>query len=275
MLGTGHGGTFDLYNTCFVIQNEQGVFLVDTGGSVEIIRRLKAANIELENIKNIFISHSHTDHILGLIWMFKKMNRMVIHGGVKEKINIYCNDVVYRAIKGVADYIVPSFLMNAIYDITNFIVLNDSDKYTINGIDYEFFDILAKGTKQFGFECILDDSRFVFCGDEPLNPLLNEKIRGADYVTHEAFCLDSEVNIFHAYEKNHSTALSAAKIMDDLDVKNLILYHTEESHGIDRKSLYFEEAKSVFRGNVIVPDDLEVIQLVKGSREKNYEGNYD
>ena len=109
----------------------------------------------------------------------------------------------------------------------------------------------------------LTKNKFVFLGDETLNPLLNERVRGADYATHEAFCLDREENIFHAYEKNHSTALSAAKTMDELSVKNLILYHTEESHGIDRKSLYLGEAQSVFNGNVIVPNDLEEIQLVK------------
>ena len=48
MLGTGNGGTLDLYNTCFVIQNEQGVFLIDTGGSIEIIKRLKQSGIKLE-----------------------------------------------------------------------------------------------------------------------------------------------------------------------------------------------------------------------------------
>jgi len=263
MLGTGNGGTLDLYNTCFVIQNEQGVFLIDTGGSIEIIKRLKQSGIKLEEMKNIFISHSHTDHILGLIWMFKKMSRMAMHGNIKEKIHIYCNDVVYEAIRGISSYVLPSVLMEAIDNITDFVVLNDGNKHIINGIDYEFFDILAKGTKQFGFECMLDGNRFVFLGDETLNPLLNERVRNADYVTHEAFCLDREENIFHAYEKNHSTALSAAKTMNELSVKNLILYHTEESHGIDRKRLYLEEAQSVFNGNVIVPDDLEEIPFVK------------
>ena len=66
-----------------------------------------------------------------------------------------------------------------------------------------------------------------------------------------------------AYKKNHSTALSAAQTMNDLGVKNLILYHTEESHGSERKRLYTEEAESVFNGNIIVPEDLEEIQLVK------------
>ena len=51
MLGTGNGGTLDLYNTCFVIQNDNGNFLVDTGGSIEIIRRLKKVNIDIKEIK--------------------------------------------------------------------------------------------------------------------------------------------------------------------------------------------------------------------------------
>ncbi len=260
MLGTGNGGTLDLYNTCFAIQNERGVFLIDTGGSIEIIKRLKEANIKLEEIKNIFISHSHTDHILGLIWMFKIIGVMAMHGNIKEKINIYCNDTVYETIKGVSNYILSSKLMKVIYSITNFVVLNDCDQYTINGIDYEFFDILAKGTKQFGFECNLDDNRFIFLGDETLNPQLSDRVRGADYVTHEAFCLDSEENIFHAYEKNHSTALSVAKTMNELGVKNLILYHTEESHE-NKKELYQKEAESAFAGNVIVPNDREKIKI--------------
>ena len=39
MLGTGMGSVMDLYNTCFVIQNDNGNFVVDTGGSIEILKR--------------------------------------------------------------------------------------------------------------------------------------------------------------------------------------------------------------------------------------------
>lgn len=263
MLGTGSGGTLDFYNTCFTIQNEQGVFLVDTGGSIEIVKRLKLTNVGLDEIKNIFISHSHTDHILGLIWMFKKIGVMVMHDKIKDTINIYCNDNVYEAIKSIASYVLPASLLEALYKKINFIILKDGDIHTINGIDYEFFDIHAKGTKQFGFESSFDGERFIFLGDETFNPILSDRIRNADFVTHEAFCLDSEESKFHAYEKNHSTALSAASKMNEFGVKNLILYHTEETHGCLRKKLYLEEAQSVFYGNVFVPDDLEEIQFVK------------
>ncbi len=261
MLGTGNGGTLDLYNTCFVIQNNNGNFLVDTGGSIEIIKRLKQVNIELKDIKNIFISHSHTDHILGLIWMFKKLGRTSINGEIETKINIYCNDVVYESIIEVSKHILPEKIVKGILNIVNFHILNNEEKIEINGVEYTFFDIQARGTKQFGFECKLNEKRLVFLGDETLNPNLYERVRKSDYVMHEAFCLDSEENVFHAYEKNHSTAKSASKVMSDLEVKNLILYHTEESHGNERKSLYIKEGKENFSGNIYVPDDLEMIEL--------------
>ena len=261
MLGTGNGGTLNLYNTCFVIQNNKGNFLVDTGGSIEIIKRLKQVNIELKDIKNIFISHSHTDHILGLIWMFKKLGRALINGEIETKINIYCNDVVYESIIEVSKHILPEKLVKRILNIVDFHILKNDEKIEINGVEYTFFDIQARGTKQYGFECNLNKKRLVFLGDETLNSNLYERVRNSDYVMHEAFCLDSEENIFHAYEKNHSTAKSASKVMNDLEVKNLILYHTEESHGNERKSLYIKEGKENFSGNIYVPDDLEIIEL--------------
>lgn len=262
MLGVGNGGTLDLYNTCFAIQHDNDNFLVDTGGSIEIIKKLNQANIDYKKIKHIFISHSHTDHILGIFWLFKKLSGLAMHGEINEKINLYCNDVIFESIMEVSKYILPKKLMDAIYNIVDFKVLHDGDSYNINGIEYTFFDIHAKGTKQFGFECIINNKRLVFLGDETLNPELYNRVKGADYVMHEAFCLDSEENIFHAYEKNHSTAKSASEVMNKLDVKNLILYHTEESHGKERKMLYTNEGQEYFEGNVIVPNELEIIEII-------------
>lgn len=258
MLGTGNGGTLDLYNTCFVIQNKYGNFLVDTGGSIEIIKRLKRVNIDIKDINHIFISHSHTDHILGIIWMFKKLGRASINGEIKSKINIYCNDVVYEAIMGVSKYILPEKLVKGVLNIINFHILNNNEKVEINGTEYTFFDIEARGTKQYGFECVLNGNRLLFLGDETLNSNLYERVRNADYVMHEAFCLDSEENIFHAYEKNHSTVKSACIEMNKLNVKNLILYHTEDTHS-NKKELYTKEAENYFNNNVIVPNELEEI----------------
>jgi len=46
-----------------------------------------------------------------------------------------------------------------------------------------------------------------------------------------------------------------------LGVKNLILYHTEEKTLATRKEKYSQEAAEYFKGRIVVPDDLEVIEL--------------
>ena len=50
MLGVGNGGTLDLYNTCFAIQHDNDNFLVDTGGSIELILITKKSSIYLFHI---------------------------------------------------------------------------------------------------------------------------------------------------------------------------------------------------------------------------------
>ena len=46
-----------------------------------------------------------------------------------------------------------------------------------------------------------------------------------------------------------------------LNAKTLIMYHTEDKNIKNRKMLYVEEGKMFFNGNIIVPDDLEIIEL--------------
>lgn len=77
----------------------------------------------------------------------------------------------------------------------------------------------------------------------------------------EAFCLHSQKDVFKPYEKFHSTALDAGKSAQTLEIKNLVLFHTEDKTLDTRKINYTSETKSVFDGNVYVPDDLEIIDI--------------
>lgn len=53
MLGTGSGFMYEYYETCFVIDNNNEYFLIDTGGSNDIVNILSKLSISLDN--NIFI----------------------------------------------------------------------------------------------------------------------------------------------------------------------------------------------------------------------------
>lgn len=262
MLGTGHGFVFNCYNTCFVLQNDDKYFLIDTGGSAHIVQNLEKVNISLNKIHDIFISHSHTDHILGLFWLLKRMTGMVRSGKYDGKLNIYCNDEVAIAIKNIYPSLFPDIYVNEIDRYINIIVVSDNETKEIANRNYTFFDVKASKNKLFGFETNLDnDKKLIFLGDETCNLELYDKIKNSDYVMHEAFCLDSEQNIFKPYEKKHSTVKSVCEHFNNLNIKNLILYHTEDTHLENRKELYMNEAKIYFNNNVIIPDDLEIIEL--------------
>ena len=78
---------------------------------------------------------------------------------------------------------------------------------------------------------------------------------------HEAFCLYSERDIFKPYEKHHSTVKDACELAEKLNVRNLLLYHSEDKNGNNRKKLYIEEGSQYYHGNLYVPDDLETLEL--------------
>ena len=78
---------------------------------------------------------------------------------------------------------------------------------------------------------------------------------------HEAFCLYSQRDIFEPYKKNHSTVKDACELAEKLGVPNLVLYHTEDKSIENRKALYTEEGGQYYHGNLVVPDDLETLEL--------------
>ena len=103
--------------------------------------------------------------------------------------------------------------------------------------------------------------KFTCCGDEPYNEKDYEFVKGSDWLTHEAFCLYRDRDIYKPYEKHHTTVKEACEHAEELRAKNLILYHTEDKNLADRRKLYTEEGQQYYHGNLIVPDDLDRILL--------------
>ena len=42
---------------------------VDAGGGNGILTQLERAQIRREDIRDLFVTHAHTDHLLGCVWM--------------------------------------------------------------------------------------------------------------------------------------------------------------------------------------------------------------
>ena len=143
-----------------------------------------------------------------------------------------------------------------------FVSVENGDKANILGGEAVFFDIQSSKERQFGFSYRTPEGVLVgCCGDEPYNPCEEQYIRGCDWLLHEAFCLYSQADIFDPYKKHHSTVKDACELAEQLHIKNLLLYHTEDRNIASRKELYLAEGRQYYSGNLYVPYDLETLSL--------------
>ena len=261
ILGTGAGHAEHRYNTCFTINNNGKHFLVDTGGGNGIFTQLKKANINPNTINNIFVSHMHLDHMLGIFWCIRRIARLMIDDKYEGNLTIYCHKELKDIIDKINDLIMPAKFYKYVGKRIFIKAVEDGEEITINDNKYKFIDLDVKKDKQFGFIGSVDGLKFVFLGDEPYTGAHKELVKNSDWVMHEAFCLYEEREKFNPYEKGHVTVKEACELVNDLNIKNLILYHTVDNNLDNRKELYTKEANQHFNGNVYVPDDLDVIEI--------------
>ena len=262
VLGTGNGDATKCYNTCFTICNGKEHFLVDAGGGNGILAILKKLDIKIETIHNIFISHKHVDHLLGLFWLIRQIGGLIENGKYEDNLNIYCHEELAKTIKIASELMIVKKFIDYYDNRIHIIPVKNREKVNINNYELEFVDIASNKDLQYGFIAKLDDGKKVaFLGDEPYKNNFDDLIQNSDYLLSEAFCLYDEREKYKPYEKHHSTVKDSCETAERLNIKNLVLWHTEEDNLQNRRKLYTNEAKQYFKKNIIVPDDLEIIEL--------------
>ena len=266
MLGTGNALVTEVYNTCFLLEDEtrenDGYFLVDAGGGNGILKQLKRAGTNWRDVHEIFITHKHIDHFLGALWLIRMILQKSAKGEYKGETNIYGHDEVISLLLLTSRALLNEKEIGQIGKTLHFIAVSDGESRTILGREVTFFDIRSTKAKQYGFCMRLKNGeKFTCCGDEPYNDYEEKYAKGSEWLMHEAFCLYSQADKFSPYEKHHSTVKDACALAELLGVKNLILYHTEDSAIQRRKEAYAEEGKAFYHGNLFIPDDLESVDI--------------
>ena len=257
-------------------------------------RQLLRSDAGLAELREVFITHFHADHYLGLPGMMKTFALrgrelpLTIYGprGLRdlmgalarvfgrltypyELVELEPGDVLGRA-----GYAITTFRVEHGVSAVGYALLEEGrpGRFDVAAADrLGVPDGPARGALQRGEPVTLDDGtvvtpelvlgdarrgrKIVIAGDTAPAPTVAEAAAGADVLVHEAtFCADEEER---AQETMHSTAAGAAAIAKKAGVELLALTHVSGRYSGREIE---EEARAVFAATV-VPRDFDVITI--------------
>ncbi|PWU25521.1 MAG: ribonuclease Z [Candidatus Rokuibacteriota bacterium] len=257
-------------------------------------RQLLASTVGLVELSEVFLTHYHADHYLGLPGMLKTFALR----GRELPITVYGPPGLaglFAALRRIFGRLTYEYelvelrsgdrLVRDAYRIETFAVAHG-----VNGIGYSIvederpgrFDVTEaealgvpigpeRGALQAGEAVTLADGTLVrpeqvlgpprpgrkltLSGDTAPSPDVVEAARSADVLVHEATFMDEERE--RARETLHSTALDAAAVAREADVAMLCLTHLSNRYFGPEVA---REARSVF-AETVVPRDFDIIDL--------------
>jgi len=262
VLGTGHAMVTRCYNTCFVLDDGEGLILVDGGGGNTLLARFQQASLDWHRLHHLIVTHAHIDHLLGVIWAIRRVATGILHGRYMGNLQIYGHGEVLDTIETICRLTLRPVENQLFGNRLILLPVADGEEQTLLRYPVTFFDLGSEKSRQFGFTLRLHNGRRLTClGDEPYHPASQPYAQNADWLLCEAFCLDEMNEKYRPNEIHHATVRQACTAARDLQASRIVLWHTEDDHLDRRKELYTAEGQLYFPGEIYVPDDLEVIPL--------------
>ena len=174
MLGTGNATVSQIYNTCFVLQTSSTLMLVDAGGGNGILSQLKKANVLISDIHHLFVTHAHTDHVRGVIWVIRMVAQCKGYEGL---LHVYGNDKVMKVIKTIIDMILAKKQLAKVAERVVFHQLEDGECFEVGDMKLECFDInlLRRSSSDSGRNC--QELQKIMFQKIRLHPIMLQKIR--------------------------------------------------------------------------------------------------
>jgi ribonuclease Z len=256
-------------------------------------RQMLRSTVGLVELREVFLTHYHADHYLGLPGMLKtfalrgREARLRVYGpaGLVE---------LFAALKRIFGKLTYELELQElepgnVLDRDGYNLVTFAPAHGVSAIGYALveeprpgrFDVEAadalgvepqqRGLLQRGESVELADGRsvtpdavlgppragrkLVLAGDTAPSPLVLEAARGAEVLVHEATFLDEERE--RARETAHSTALDAAELARDADVALLALTHLSNRYFGPEVA---REARTIFP-ETVVPKDFDIIDV--------------
>ena len=267
------------------------VFLVDAGRGVTM--RLAAANLAPKNIRAVFLTHLHSDHIDGLpdvfhtTWQFGRDTPFELYGpsGTKKLVDgimkFYAADIHIR--RDLTEKLSPAGAKMNLHTVKEGVVYQDEDvRITAFLVDHApvepafgyRFDQIGKSIGSEKSPTVKENPRvtasIVISGDTHPNENLIRYAKNADVLIHEAYLpqitkpTDTASDDQPWFTRYHSTAAEAGDDAARANVKLLVLTHLIPHRPGNADAEFQAEAAKFFHRPIIVGHDLMRIDIPGG-----------
>jgi len=244
--------TIERDNTALLVEiSKTERILVDCPGSV--VQKLLTINIKSEEISNVIITHSHIDHIYGLL--------SLVHSqfNLGNLLNIYSTKPIIKKIKKILK--IMELDREKFPTIKYFNVFRKKIFYRSERTIISAFDNIHKDDS-FGIKVNLKNNNIVYTSDTALMKNLHTLINEKTILIHDC------TSHFSYFEKNphlkkmHTNSKDLADYIETLKVKpfKIIPIHFLLEGKNDLKKIKKELNKI---DNIVIPDDMDSIEIIK------------
>ena len=113
-LGTGNAFVTRCFNTCFILESDGKRLMVDAGGGNGILRQMEDAGISFASIHDLYLTHAHTDHVMGAVWVVRKVTSLMSQGKYEGVLHIYGHERVLRVLLTMCEMMLPDKFLKMI-----------------------------------------------------------------------------------------------------------------------------------------------------------------
>ena len=119
MLCTGYATATNCFNTCFIIRSERTLLMVDAGGGNGVLQQLNKVNVSLSDIHNLFLTHAHTDHVLGAVWVGRLVMQLMRQDKYNGVLHIWGHDKVLGVLRWICVHTLPQKLTKLLAQLSH------------------------------------------------------------------------------------------------------------------------------------------------------------